>query len=187
MHTGLWKITLTALLSLIYISSCVQIEIRDKRPYTPRPKEPPRPTEPVKELPKEPAKEVPKDKPEEQKRQIPKDEYVKVAMPVKGTPVKAQRGYFIRTSCDEFFRSVEEGRVLYAGDDLKNYGWVIMIEQRDGYMSVYTRAENSFVKKGERVRKAQVLGKVGKQGNQCGIGFELRLQDGSPINFEFIR
>ena len=161
MHTGLWKITLTTLLSLIYISSCVQIEIRDKRPYTPRS------TEPVKE--------------------IPKDEYVKVAMPVKGTPVKTQRGYFIRTSCDEFFRSVEEGRVLYAGDDLKSYGWVIIIDQNDGYISVYTRAENSFVKKGERVRKAQVLGKVGKQGNQCGIGFELRLQDGSPINFEFIR
>jgi len=162
---------LIVFLLFIFISSCVQIEIRDKRPtaprYTPKPQEAPKP----KELP----------------RNIPREDQVVVAMPVKGTPVKSGRGYFINTSCDEFFRALENGKVLYAGDDLKVYGLVVMVEQENGYISVYTRAGSLFVKKGERVKKSQVLGSVGKYGRECGIGFELRLQDGSPISFEFSR
>jgi septal ring factor EnvC (AmiA/AmiB activator) len=50
--------------------------------------------------------------------------------------------------------------VLYAGDDLKGYGWVVMVEQEDGYITVYTRAERVFVKKGESVKKSQVLGRL---------------------------
>jgi hypothetical protein len=149
MHTGAWKWAITVFLLITFINSCVQIEIRDRRP---------------------PTVEVPK-----------------VPMPVKGTPIRTQRGYFIKSSCDEFFRAVKRGKVLYAGDDLKGYGWVVMVEQEDGYITVYTRAERVFVKKGESVKRGQVLGKVGKQGQDCGIGFELRLKDGSPINFELVR
>ncbi|MFZ8784312.1 hypothetical protein [Thermocrinis sp.] len=43
-------------------------------------------------------------------------------MPVKSVPIRTQRGYFIKSSCDESFRAVEKGKVLYAGDDLKGYG-----------------------------------------------------------------
>ncbi|WP_333785264.1 peptidoglycan DD-metalloendopeptidase family protein [Thermocrinis sp.] len=158
-------------LLFIFISSCVQIEIREKRPtaprYTPKPQEAPEP--------KEPPKDLPKEKP------------VVAPMPVKGTPLKSGRGYFINTSCNEFFRALENGKVLYAEDDLKGYGLVVMVEQENGYISVYTRAGSLFVKKGERVKKSQVLGKVGKHKENCGIGFELRLQDGSPISFEFSR
>jgi septal ring factor EnvC (AmiA/AmiB activator) len=71
--------------------------------------------------------------------------------------------------------------VLYTLGDL------VMVEQEDGYITVYTRAERVFVKKGESVKKGQVLGKVGKQGQDCGIGFELRLKDSSPVNFELVK
>ncbi|WP_448583362.1 peptidoglycan DD-metalloendopeptidase family protein [Thermocrinis sp.] len=93
----------------------------------------------------------------------------------------------MKTSCDEFFRALDNGRVLYAGDDIKSYGLVVMVEQENGYISVYTRAGSLFVKKGEKVKNAQVLGKVGRHGEKCGIGFELRLQDGSPVSFEFAK
>jgi len=137
----------------------------------------------------QPPKEAPKPKEPTREPEVkpPTAEVPKVPMPVKGVPIRTQRGYFIKSSCDEFFRAVERGRVFYAGDDLKGYGWMVMVEQEDGYITVYTGAERVFVKKGESVKKAQVLGKVGKQGQDCGIGFELRLKDGSPINFELVK
>jgi len=161
MLTGAWKRVITAFLLITSISSCVQTEIRDRKPPVHRKQETP---------PKPPTVEVPK-----------------VPMPVKGVPIRTQRGYFIKSSCDESFRAVEKGKVLYAGDNLKGYGWVVIVEQEDGYITVYTRAERVFVKKGESVKKGQVLGKVGKQGQDCGIGFELRLKDGFPINFELVK
>jgi septal ring factor EnvC (AmiA/AmiB activator) len=157
----------------------VQIEIRDRRPPVYRKQE--TTPQPPKEIPK------PKEPSREQEVKPPIKEILKVPMPVKGVPIKSQRGYFIKTSCDEFFRAIEKGKVLYAGDDLKSYSWVVMVEQEDGYITVYTMAERLFVKKGESVKKGQVLGKVGKQGQDCGIGFELRLKDGSPINFELVK
>jgi hypothetical protein len=185
MHTGAWKQAIITFLLLTSINSCVQIEIRDRKPPVYRKQEtPPKPPKEVPK-PKEPASEPEAKPPTEVKP--PTAEVPKVPMPVKGIPIKSQRGYFIKSSCDEFFRSIERGRVLYAGDDLKGYGWVVMVEQEDGYITVYTRAERVFVKKGESVKKGQVLGKVGKQGQDCGIGFELRLKDGSPINFELVK
>jgi murein DD-endopeptidase MepM/ murein hydrolase activator NlpD len=179
MLTGAWKQAITVFLLITSINSCVQIEIRDKKPPVYRKQE--TPPKPPKEAPKpkEPARE-PEVKP-------PTVEVPKVPMPVKGVPIRSHRGYFIKSSCDEFFRAIERGKVLYAGDDLKGYGWVVMVEQEDGYITVYTRAEKIFVKKGESVKKGQVLGKVGKQGQDCGIGFELRLKDGSPTNFELVK
>ncbi|WP_448587441.1 peptidoglycan DD-metalloendopeptidase family protein [Thermocrinis sp.] len=171
----------------------MHIEIRERRPQTtkqvPKPQETPKPREqPKKPVPKE---ELPRVltpvNGEQPKKPVPKEELPRVLTPVNGVPVKSGRGYFIKTSCDEFFRSVEEGRVLYAGDDLKGYSWVIMVDQTNGYISVYTKAGNVLVKKGERVRKGQVLGKVGGHDRECGIGFELRLQDGSPVSFELVR
>ncbi len=178
MYTGAWKWAITSFLLIASINSCVQIEIKDRRP----------PVYIKQETPPQPTKEVPKPKETTRKPEVkqPTAEVPKVPMPVKGVPIRSQRGYFIKSSCDEFFRAVERGKVLYAGDDLKGYGWVVMVEQKDGYITVYTRAERVFVKKGESVKKGQVLGKVGRQEQGCGIGFELRLKDGSPINFELV-
>jgi septal ring factor EnvC (AmiA/AmiB activator) len=190
MLTEAWKQAITVFLLITFINSCVQIEIRDRRPPVYRKQEtPPKPPKEVPK-PKEPTRE-PEVKPQEPttKQQVkpPIAEVPKVPMPVKGVPIRSHRGYFIKSSCGEFFRAVKRGKVLYAGNDLKSYGWVVIVEQEDGYITVYTRAERVFVKKGESVKKGQVLGKVGKQGQDCGIGFELRLKDGSPVNFELVK
>ena len=122
-----------------------------------------------------------------EKREVSSEGLLKVKSPLRGIPEKRERGYFIRSSCDEFFRSVEDGTVLYSGNDLKTYGWVVMVDQKDGYISVYAKAGNSLVKKGEKVKRGQVLGKVGKEESGCGILYELRLSDGSPVRFELER
>ncbi|SHK30546.1 peptidoglycan DD-metalloendopeptidase family protein [Thermocrinis minervae] len=128
---------------------------------------------------------------ERQTEKLPEEEKplrVKVpAFSVRGIKKEA-KGYWIETSCDEFFRAVEDGQVLYAGNDLKSYGWVLIVKHKDGYMSVYTYASDLLVKRrGEAVKKNQPLGKVGRRDESCGILYELRFPDGSPVKFELER
>jgi len=149
MLTGAWKQAITVFLLIIFINSCVQIEIRDRRPPVYRKQE--TLSQPTKETPK------PKEPAREQEVKPLTVEVPKVPMPVKGVPIRTQRGYFIKSSCDESFRAVEKGKVLYAGDNLKGYGWVVIVEQEDGYITVYTRAERVFVKKGESVKRVRCL------------------------------
>ncbi len=165
-----------AFLLLTFLSACgiVQIEIRDKSPQ----REVKKTQTPQERKPTTQQREEPTTKPQ--------GETLRVAMPVRGKIARTERGYFITTSCNEFFRSVSKGRVLYAGDDIRNMGWVVMVDSEDGYIYVYARAGGSLVKKGETVRRGQPLGRVGNSGDSCGILFEVRDQEGRPVNFELV-
>lgn len=101
--------------------------------------------------------------------------------PVKGSVEKMGRGIFVKAGCGKYVRAVEEGRVVYAGRDVENYGWVVIIEQRDGLVSVYGKMERPWVKIGERVKVRQVIGKVGRGREGCGIYYELRNGRGDPV------
>ncbi len=165
-----------AFLLLTFLSACgiVQIEIRDKSPQ----REVKKTQTPQERKPTTQQREEPTTKPQ--------GETLRVAMPVRGKIARTERGYFITTSCDEFFRSVSNGRVLYAGNDIRNMGWVVMVDSEDGYIYVYARAGGSLVKRGETVRRGQPLGRVGNSGDSCGILFEVRDQEGRPVNFELV-
>ena len=165
-----------AFLLLTFLSACgiVQIEIRDKSPQ----REVKKTQTPQERKPTTQQREEPTTKPQ--------GETLRVAMPVRGKIARTERGYFITTSCDEFLRSVSNGRVLYAGNDIRNMGWVVMVDSEDGYIYVYARAGGSLVKKGETVRRGQPLGRVGNSGDSCGILFEVRDQEGRPVNFELV-
>ncbi|QID32681.1 murein hydrolase activator EnvC family protein [Pampinifervens florentissimum] len=166
-------------LLLIFLSACsiVQIEVRDKKAQT-EVRKGQTPQE------KKPAISQKEDKAPQASK--PQGETLKVATPVRGKIARTERGYFITTSCGEFFRSVGNGRVLYAGDDIRNMGWVVMVDSEDGYVYVYARAGSSLVKRGETVRRGQPLGRVGNSGDSCGILFEIRDQEGRPVNFELV-
>ena len=101
--------------------------------------------------------------------------------PAKGIVKESGRGFFIRTSCGDYVRAVEEGRVVYSGKDLGNYGWVVIVEQKDGLVSVYGKMERPWVRTGERVKVRQVIGKVGKDKGVCGLYYELRDRKGDPV------
>jgi hypothetical protein len=151
---------------IIFLSGCglVKIELRDITP-----------------------KEEARQKKESRKKEEPELKTpILLVMPVKGIPIKLQRGYFIKTPCDEFFRSVDNGKVIYAGDDIKSYKWLVMVDTGK-YIAVYGKAQRLFVRKGESVKRWQPLGKVGQSGGVCGITFEIRDEEGAPVNFEFER
>jgi len=80
------------------------------------------------------------------------------------------------------FRSIEAGEVLYA-DWFKGYGNLLIVGHGDNYYSLYAHADELMVQVGEKVKRAQVVGKVGESGSFNGpaLYFEIR-HHGKPEN-----
>lgn len=86
-----------------------------------------------------------------------------------GVDIVADRGTPIQAFAD--------GVVLFSGLSL-NYGHVVIIQHNDGYVSQYKHVGNSFVKKGDFIRRGNLLGYVGSDG---------LLSTGPHLHFELWR
>jgi murein DD-endopeptidase MepM/ murein hydrolase activator NlpD len=84
---------------------------------------------------------------------------IDVAVPV-GTSVKA----------------AENGVVAYAGNELKGYGNLVLIRHSNNWVSAYANNDEILVKRGDQVRRGQIIAKAGKSGqvSQPQLHFELR-------------
>lgn len=67
----------------------------------------------------------------------------------KGTPIKA----------------AESGIVVYAGNELKGYGNLILLKHEKNFMTAYAHADTLCVDVGDVVDKGQKIGAVGQTGN----------------------
>ena len=66
------------------------------------------------------------------------------------------------------------GRVVYVGQGFSGYGLVIILE--NGYWAtLYGHLSHAFVKVGERVRSAQVIGAMGDSGRATGVHLHFEL------------
>ena len=84
--------------------------------------------------------------------------------------------------------ATESGRVIYAGKEFNGYGKLIIIEHAgDTWASFYAHLNSFKVSEGERIKKGQVIGFMGKTGRASGVHlhFELRykLQAVNPLNY----
>lgn len=70
----------------------------------------------------------------------------------------------------------EQGDVVYAGNEIKGFGNLVLIKHADDWTSAYGHNDVIFVKKGDRVTQGQVIAKVGNTGNVSTpqLHFELR-------------
>lgn len=78
--------------------------------------------------------------------------------------------------------SVHNGQVVFA-DWLKGYGWVIVVDHGEGFMSLYGHAQTLLRDVGDMVRKGETLALVGQSGGQAssGLYFEIR-HKGRAVN-----
>lgn len=76
-------------------------------------------------------------------------------------------------------RATEYGLVLYAGDELRGYGNVIVLDHGEGITTLYGHLREFRVKSGDAVVPGQVIGAVGRTGNATTshLHFELRLEN----------
>jgi murein DD-endopeptidase MepM/ murein hydrolase activator NlpD len=84
---------------------------------------------------------------------------INISVP-QGTPVKA----------------AENGVVAYAGNELKGYGNLVLIRHANNWVSAYANNEAILVKRGDKVRRGQIIAKAGATGSvtQPQVHFELR-------------
>jgi murein DD-endopeptidase MepM/ murein hydrolase activator NlpD len=91
---------------------------------------------------------------------------INVAVP-EGTPIKA----------------AEDGVVAYAGSELKGYGNLVLVRHSNGFVTAYAHASELNVKKGEAIKRGQVIGKAGQTGNVASpqLHFEVR-KGATPVD-----
>ncbi len=118
-----------------------------------------------------------------ERRYLDKPKIKLAFLPVDGKYEKGSRGIDIYAPCGDKIRAVEDGRVIYSGDDLTIYGNMVIVEH-PGFLSIYAYNMQNLVERGDRVSKGEVIGKVGlKPGSgKCALHFEIRAKDGSVLN-----
>jgi murein DD-endopeptidase MepM/ murein hydrolase activator NlpD len=91
---------------------------------------------------------------------------INLAVP-EGTPVKA----------------AENGTVAYAGNELKGYGNLVLIRHSNGFVSAYANASELLVKRGDTVRRGQVIAHAGQTGNVSSPQLHFEIRKGStPVD-----
>jgi murein DD-endopeptidase MepM/ murein hydrolase activator NlpD len=94
------------------------------------------------------------------------NEGLNIAVP-DGTPVKA----------------AEAGTVAYAGSELKGYGNLVLIRHPNGYVSAYAHNGELKVKRGDAVKRGQVVASSGQTGNVSSPQLHFELRKGStPVD-----
>ena len=94
------------------------------------------------------------------------NEGINIAVP-EGTPVKA----------------AESGTVAYAGSELKGYGNLVLIRHANGYVSAYAHNGELKVKRGDTVKRGQVVASSGQTGNVSSPQLHFELRKGSaPVD-----
>jgi murein DD-endopeptidase MepM/ murein hydrolase activator NlpD len=117
---------------------------------------------------------------------------MKLRWPVKGKIISAfgQRsdgqqndGIKLAVPLGTEVHAAEAGVVAYAGSELKGYGNLVLLRHDNGWITAYAHNEELTVKRGDRIRRGQVIAKAGKTGavDQPQVHFELR-QGSSPVD-----
>ncbi len=80
-------------------------------------------------------------------------------------------------------KAAEDGTVIYAGNELKSYGNLVLIRHSNGWVSAYAHNSKLEVKRGDPVKRGQVIALSGMSGGVTTpqVHFELR-KDASPVD-----
>jgi murein DD-endopeptidase MepM/ murein hydrolase activator NlpD len=80
-------------------------------------------------------------------------------------------------------KAAEDGVVAYAGNELKGYGNLVLVRHPNGYVTAYAHAKELLVKRGDQVKRGQVIARSGQTGNvnTPQLHFEIR-KGSSPLD-----
>lgn len=80
-------------------------------------------------------------------------------------------------------KAAESGVVIYAGNELKSYGNLVLVRHENGWVSAYAHNKDLLVKRGEKVQRGQVISRAGRTGgvDTPQVHFELR-KGATPVD-----
>ena len=91
---------------------------------------------------------------------------ISLAVP-EGTPIKA----------------ADDGVVAYAGNELKGFGNLVLIRHTNGFVSAYAHASELMVKRGDTVKRGQVIAHAGQTGNVTSPQLHFKIRKGTtPVD-----
>ena len=80
-------------------------------------------------------------------------------------------------------KAAENGVVAYAGSELKGYGNLVLIRHPNGFVSAYANNGSLNVKRGDTVKRGQVIALSGQTGNVSSPQLHFELRKGSkPVD-----
>ncbi len=74
-------------------------------------------------------------------------------------------GIYIETTLGEPVKATSAGKVIYASQDLEQYGNLLIISHKDQWFSAYAHLSELNVAKGAEIQAGQVIGLTGDTGN----------------------
>jgi murein DD-endopeptidase MepM/ murein hydrolase activator NlpD len=80
-------------------------------------------------------------------------------------------------------KAAEDGVVAYAGNELKGYGNLVLVRHPNGYVTAYAHTKELLVKRGDQVKRGQVIARSGQSGNVNApqLHFEIR-KGAAPVD-----
>ncbi|MBL8834592.1 MAG: M23 family metallopeptidase [Alphaproteobacteria bacterium] len=80
-------------------------------------------------------------------------------------------------------RAAENGVVVYAGNELRGFGNLLLVRHADGWVTAYGHCEQLLVRRGAQVRRGQVIARVGSSGNVRTPQLHFEVRRGTrPVN-----
>lgn len=106
--------------------------------------------------------------------------------PARGTVIRnfssTNKGIDIAGSRGQNVNAAASGQVVYSGNALRGYGNLIIINHDNEYLSAYAHNDMLLVKEGQRVKKGQVIAKMGStDASRVMLHFEIRYR-GNSVN-----
>ncbi len=90
-----------------------------------------------------------------------------------GVNIAAKRGTPVRAA--------ENGVVVYAGNEIRGFGNLLLIKHAGGWVTAYAHNETLLVKRGDKVKQGEVISKVGSTGSVTTPQLHFELRRGSHV------
>ncbi len=120
----------------------------------------------------------------------------KFIWPVKGKLIskygKSSDGFFndginINTKLNQEVGASNDGIIIYSGNEIPGYGNLVLIKHSQNWITAYAHLGKVSIEKGDKVKKGQIIGLVGKTGNvgKPQLHFEIRKgkEAVNPLNY----
>ena len=120
----------------------------------------------------------------------------KFIWPVKGELIskygKSNKGFFndginINSKLNQKVSASNDGVIIYSGNEIPGYGNLILIKHSQNWITAYAHLGKVSIERGEKVKKGQIIGLVGKTGNvrKPQLHFEIRKGKDAvnPLNY----
>ena len=93
----------------------------------------------------------------------------------RGTSVPHTQGVYIAGAAGSPVKAAAAGKVMYAGNGLRGYGNMLIVNHDADFLTVYAHNQSLLVKEGAQVKQGQTIATMGSTGsNAVKLYFELR-------------